>query len=376
MAGIYVHIPFCSSFCIYCGFYSELNVARMDAFAGALAAEARSRKDFFDKGVLPSTLYFGGGTPSLLPPDCLEEVVESIRKSFGVSGFEEFTLEANPDDVNPEKLALWRSLGVNRLSLGVQSFNDSHLRWMCRRHDAAGAENAFRAAREAGFDNISIDLIFGYAGLTYAGWRESIERALDLRPEHISCYQMSVEEGSTLGRLASLGRYAEPSQELCASQYALLQGMLRAAGYRHYEVSNFALPGRESKHNGAYWTREPYLGLGAGAHSFDGRRTRSWNADDLELYISAWSGGGAGPEAVVSGETLSDEDVFNEGVMLSLRRAEGLDMGAPDGPLPAGFRAALDALVEKGCLLREGSHMRIPEDRWFVSDDIIGGLFL
>ena len=376
MAGLYVHIPFCSSFCIYCDFYSELNSSRMDDYAAALGREAFSRKDFFNDGVLPSTLYVGGGTPSLLSARQLEAIVGAVRGAYDVRDFEEFTLEANPDDVTADKLALWRSLGVNRLSMGVQSFDDAHLRWMRRRHDAAGARLAFAMAREAGFDNISIDLIFGYAGLGQEEWEDSIAQAVALHPEHISCYQMSIESGSALGALAASGKYAEPAQEVCAGQYSLLQQRLAEAGYRQYEISNFALPGHESRHNSSYWKREPYVGLGPAAHSFDGDRMRNWNADSLEDYLAAWADEGAPTGNACGCERLSDGDAFNETLMLSLRRAEGFDPASVDPGLLARIQPCIDQLLEEGLLASAGGRLRIPADRWFVSDDIIGRLFV
>ncbi|MCQ2138459.1 MAG: radical SAM family heme chaperone HemW [Bacteroidales bacterium] len=377
MAGIYVHIPFCSSFCIYCDFYSELSSRRMDDYAAALGREAFSRRDFFNDGVQPSTLYVGGGTPSLLSARQLEAIVGAVRGAYGVGDFEEFTLEANPDDVTADKLALWRSLGVNRLSMGVQSFDDAHLRWMRRRHDAAEAKRAFAMAREAGFDNISIDLIFGYASLERREWEDSIAQAVALHPEHISCYQMSIESGSALGALAASGKYVEPAQEVCAGQYSLLQQRLAEAGYRQYEISNFALPGRESRHNSAYWKREPYVGLGPAAHSFDGDRTRSWNVDSLEDYLAARAAEGAPDGSACGCERLSDVDAFNETLMLSLRRAEGFDLASVDPALLARIQPRIDGMLAEGLLAPvAGGRLRIPADRWFVSDDIIGRLFI
>ena len=216
MAGVYVHIPFCASFCRYCSFYSErcTEAAVLTRYVDALLQEISAADPAHF-----TTLYLGGGTPSLLPVDQLERIVAAVRQKFfpevpvsETEPFEEFTLEANPDDVTPEKLAAWRRLGVNRLSIGVQSFDDAHLRWMRRRHTAAQAEDAVRMAREAGFDNLSLDLIFGFAGLSDEQWAATIDRALALRPEHLSCYQMSVEEGSTLGDEAAAGAYAPPAQ--------------------------------------------------------------------------------------------------------------------------------------------------------------------
>lgn len=364
MTGIYIHWPFCSGFCIYCDFYSENCSGRMAEYTEALSREIQARKGFFDASSKPRTLYFGGGTPSLVPPALLETAVGRVSSVFGVSGFEEFTLEANPDDVTPDRLAAWRAMGVNRLSMGVQSFCDSHLKWMRRRHDSAEAENAFLMAREAGFDNISTDLIFGYAGLSMQEWEESIRRTIGLRPEHVSCYQMSIESGSSLGEMASRGEYAEPPQEICAEQYALLQRLLGEAGYLQYEISNFALPGRESRHNSIYWEGGAYLGLGAAAHSYDGNRTRSWNIADLEKYISA------GAENVTV-ETLSDKDLANEKVMLSLRTAKGLEPSL----IPHGNRPLADRMLRSGELEMAEGCLRIPASRFFVSDDIMSRLF-
>ncbi len=366
MAGLYVHIPFCSSFCIYCDFYSEVAPERVDAYLEALSREAASRKN--ELSVPPTTLYVGGGTPSLLSERQFSRLSEILRKNFDLQVVEEFTVEANPDDITPEKLALWRSCGVNRLSIGVQSFCDAHLKWMRRRHDSAAAARAFRMAREAGFRNISLDLIFGYAGLSMREWEASVEEALSLGPEHISCYQMMLEEGTPLTLLAEAGKYSEPPQEECAAQYALLQRRLAEAGYVQYEISNFALPGFESRHNSSYWRREPYLGLGPAAHSFDGARRRSWNDPDLEAWLAAWNPASecrrAGPF-----EILSDKNIFNETVMLSLRTTRGLDLAELDQALLAEARPAFDAAIASGNLVPtpEG-RLRIPSDRFFISD--------
>ena len=212
----------------------------MEAYLEALSHEAASRKS--ELSVPPSTLYFGGGTPSLLYDAQFGRLCEALRSVFDLSAVEEFTVEANPDDITTEKLAIWRSCGVNRLSIGVQSFCDAHLKWMRRRHDPAAAAGAFRMAREAGFGNISLDLIFGYAGLSMREWEASVEEALSLCPEHISCYQMMLEEGTPLTALTDSGRYEEPQQEECAAQYALLQRRMDEAGYIQYEISNFARP--------------------------------------------------------------------------------------------------------------------------------------
>ena len=249
----------------------------MEQYKEALLREIDARRAFLMRCAEPATLYIGGGTPSLCPVEWLAEIISAVRNAGGKAGeLSELTVEVNPDDVTPEYALGLRGLGVNRVSMGVQSFSDVSLRWMNRRHTAAGAREAYRMLREAGFGNISLDLIFGYDPVPWGApttprdllmqqWREDLEQMLLLRPEHISAYQMGVEEDSVLGEKSSAGLYRGPSDELCAAQYALLQQMLSEAGYEQYEVSNFALPGRQAIHNSGYWERLPYIGLGPGA---------------------------------------------------------------------------------------------------------------
>ena len=323
MAGIYIHVPFCASFCTYCGFYSE--VLRDGALAGryvaALRREAASQRDFFPEGSVIKTIYMGGGTPSLLSPAQFADICAALGDSFDLGAVEEFTVEVNPDDIcrsgGQDLLRTYRDCGVNRISVGVQSFRDNHLKWMNRRHDAAEAERAVELLTGA-FDNVSLDLIFGYAGLTAEEWESDIRKAAALGVQHISAYQMSLDAGSMLSKLADKGRYAEPDEDVCRSQYFLLQDVLAETGYMQYEISNFCRPGFHSRHNSAYWAREPYLGLGAGAHSFDGGRRRSWNVSDLKAWLDG---------AAKEGETLSDADIYNEKVMLGLRTSAGVEAG-------------------------------------------------
>ena len=349
MAGLYVHFPFCASKCIYCDFYSRV---RKDwkSYVEALLREIRERSEE-RKGVPPTTLYFGGGTPSLLPANQLARVAEEVTTGHL---FEEFTLEVNPDDVTADKAAAWREMGANRISMGVQSFNDDHLRWMRRRHTAAGAVAAFGRLRAAGFANLSLDLIFGFTGLTDEDWLQSIVQALALQPEHISCYQM-------------MGRWADPDEDRCRRQYTLLQERLEAAGIRQYEVSNYARPGFESRHNSAYWTRAPYLGFGAGAHSFDGDRRRSWNLPDIDAYVASRPGGS---------ETLTDREILEEKLMLSLRTVQGLSLASLSPAERATLKqTTLEELSRAGKLIVEEGRIRIPAAELFVSDAVIRRLF-
>ena len=244
------------------------------------------RREYLDGGGPVKTIYFGGGTPSLLSSEDFTAIAAALGETFDLSHLEEFTVEVNPEDVasGAAPLEAYRAAGVNRISMGVQSFCDDHLKWMNRRHTAATAREAFARLREAGFGNISIDLIFGFAGLTDGQWRYNLEQAVALRPEHISAYQMSIDPESTLAEMAARGQYIEPDDETCAAQYTLLQNTLDAAGYWQYEISNFCLSGRHSRHNSAYWDRTAYLGLGAAAHSFNGCDRRQWNPASVACF--------------------------------------------------------------------------------------------
>ena len=393
---IYIHVPFCRSFCTYCGFYSEICSRKapqqvqnrfFEDYADALCAEIDARRADISAARnacgAPDTLYIGGGTPSVLPVEVLARIVRAL----GPVTYEEFTIEVNPDDVaagGAPYAASLRSLGVTRVSMGVQSFDDDVLRWMNRRHDAAGAREAFRLLRAAGFDNISVDLIFGLSQLSDELWERTVAEALALRPEHISAYQLSVEPDSALAAMAADGRYTEASDEQCRRQYDALCRLLRAAGYVHYEVSNWALPGREAVHNSAYWRRVPYVGLGPAAHSLSFPASaapcqgiRSWNTSELarrdaDGRLLRWH---------TEQEVLSERETAEEVIMLALRTARGLPLAQLRALSPA---APVDDLLAAGALQllppttvpsAYSPWVRIPEDHFFVSDDIIARLF-
>ena len=391
---IYIHVPFCRSFCTYCGFYSEICSRKapqqvqnrfFEDYADALCAEIDARRADLSaargSGSAPDTLYIGGGTPSVLPVEVLARIVRAL----GPATYEEFTVEVNPDDVvaggAPYAAAL-RALGVTRVSMGVQSFDDDVLRWMNRRHDAACAREAFRLLRAVGFDNISVDLIFGLSQLSDELWERTVAEALALRPEHISAYQLSVEPDSALAAMAADGRYTEASDEQCRRQYDALCRLLRAAGYVHYEVSNWALPGREAVHNSAYWRRVPYVGFGPAAHSLSFPAipcpgVRSWNTSELarrdaDGRLLRWH---------AEQEVLSEREAAEETIMLALRTARGLPLAQLRVLSPA---APVDDLLVTGALQllppsaapsASSPWVRIPEDHFFVSDDIIARLF-
>ena len=320
MAGVYAHIPFCASRCSYCDFFSTLQLDAMgEPYVKALVAEARLRCNELH-GQMVTTLYLGGGTPSQLPIALLERLVQGLRDSFDLSDLEEFTVEANPDDVTPEWCVALPPLGVNRVSMGVQSFEDDILRAIGRRHAARQAVEAVERLRHAGIDNISIDLIFGLPGQTLDSWSATIQQAFELHPQHISAYGLTYEHGTRLWQQRERGEVIEVPEEQCLEMYRILVDLLQAAGYEHYEISNFALPGYHSRHNSSYWNDTPYLGLGAAAHSYNGI-VRRYNPSDLHKYISSIQ---TGKMAFVQ-EKLTWQERYDERVMLGLRTARGVD---------------------------------------------------
>lgn len=379
---IYLHVPFCGSFCTYCDFYSVIchGGRAFNEYADAVLKEVNDRKEEICMNMSApgavNTLYIGGGTPSVLPLDVLRRIVDALLSSGSLrrgentvgaqSPFEEFTVEVNPEDIVEKGGEYVRGLletGVDRVSMGVQSFDDGILRWMNRRHSAAGAVEAFRILRRCGVRNISVDLIFGLSQLADDVWKDTIERALELAPEHISAYQLSIEEGSALAKLVADGRYVEASDEQCRHQYDVLCQTLRQAGYHHYEISNFARPGFEAVHNSAYWSRVPYIGLGPGAHSLTGD-IRSWNSQELPHR----SPDGSPATYSRTSETLSPEDIRVERIMLSLRTDKGLEAAEL---YSLADRAVINSLLSEGALEKQGGSIRIPESRLFTSDEII-----
>lgn len=372
MSGIYVHIPFCKTHCTYCAFYSELlrTPHGSESFVDALCREIRS--EGFDSGKW--TIYFGGGTPSVLGLEQLQRIVSAIFDSglASASRIEEFTMEVNPDDIvrgGPEYATGLRAMGVNRISMGIQSFDDRLLHKMGRRHDSAQAMEAYRILRQAGFSNISIDLIFGFEPDLDVDQirRNLLEMGL---PQHISCYQLSIEEGSGLDRMVRRGLYEMPSDTLCEAQYYAICELLRSLGYHHYEISNWCLDGFHSRHNSNYWNHTPYLGFGPGAHSLlleDGTKPdegpqmiRRWNNDNLQEYLSAAQSGDW--TAARGQETLTAEQRHEEEIFLGLRTAKGVSVDL--------LREGTSGLVSAD----DPARLRIPENKWFVSDSIIAGL--
>lgn len=320
MSGLYLHLPFCKSKCIYCGFYSTVNQKDVERYVTALEEEMVLRKDEVVEEPI-CTIYFGGGTPSLLQPAQLEHILDSIHHYYNVHPNAEITIEANPEQLTLDYCKALKTLGFNRLSIGVQSFQDDILQFLGRKHTAREAMDAIENAHSAGFDNLSIDLIYGVNERDNTLWKKELETAFALPIQHFSAYALTVEENSLLYRRIHQHKTVEPDEDLASTQYNILSEAVAKSRFAQYEISNFAVKGWESRHNSAYWQRIPYLGLGASAHSFDGEH-RSWNAPTLSGYFAQIEGRKPFHER----ETLTDIDKYNEFILLRLRTVSGIDL--------------------------------------------------
>ncbi|MBP5770443.1 MAG: radical SAM family heme chaperone HemW [Bacteroidaceae bacterium] len=361
MAGIYVHIPFCRSRCAYCDFFSTTREGELPHYVEILCREMKERRDeFADTRV--RTIYIGGGTPSLLSATQLQRILDCISANYAVEEEAEVTVEMNPDD---------RFLPhVNRISLGIQTFDDDLLRLIRRRHDSQTAVCAVKRLQEAGIRNISIDLIYGLPGQTMAQWEHDLDTAFSLGIQHLSAYALSYETGTLLTRWRDEGRVAETDEEISVAMYQRLCQRAREAGFEHYELSNFALPGFHSRHNSSYWTGEPYLGFGPGAHSYDGQRTRRVNEADLDAYFNNPLKG--------SFERLSTTELYDEAVMCGLRTRRGIDIKQLAVRFGDTQRAYLLHMAEPhlrtGRLVLTDNRLRLTEQAIMISDDIMSDL--
>ena len=372
MAGIYIHIPFCKRRCIYCDFFSTTQSEKKAEYVHALVRELEMRKDYVGDEEI-ETIYLGGGTPSQLSQEELEEIFAYIYKVYKVTPDAEITLEANPDDLTPEYVSMLRTLPVNRISMGIQTFQEETLKLLHRRHTARQAIEAFRRCREAGFQNISIDLMYGLPGETLETWEQDLQQAIDLHPEHISAYHLIYEEGTTLWNLREQNKVEEAEEELSLTLFKTLIERLTKAGYQHYEISNFCLPGLHSRHNSSYWTGKKYLGCGPSAHSFDGI-SRQWNVSSLEKYL----------EGIRSNQLdfeLEDLDLYtryNDFVITSIRTCWGM----PLAQLRTTYGETLynyclrmaKPHIEQGVLEIKEDTLKLTPQGIFISDGIMSDL--
>jgi oxygen-independent coproporphyrinogen-3 oxidase len=343
LPGLYIHIPFCRTKCPYCDFYSCTEARLVPDFTAALEKELLFYCTSFPA---VGTVYLGGGTPTVLPDDAMSAIMHAVHRHISVAPDAEITIEANPNDLTRERLSHLRSLGCNRLSLGVQSFDDTVLGFLGRRHSAEEARRAIVLARQAGFDNISLDFMYGIPGQKQRDWFATIKEALSFAPEHFSCYQLTVKEETPFFELAQMGSFHPCSEEEQAELFLATSARLEEQGYSHYEVSNFCrTENLQARHNRTYWEHGPYLGLGPSAHSFDGRR-RWWNVKPVETYCAKLKAGSVPIEAE---EELSGEQLRIEALMLGLRTRKGIALSAPPTSTGAVLQR-LSKLQEEGLL--------------------------
>jgi len=372
MAGIYLHIPFCKTRCIYCDFYSTTRSEMTDRYVSALCRELELRKSYLDKEPV-ETIYFGGGTPSQLSKENFEKIFETIEREYNLEQCSEITLEANPDDLTPEYIKMLESLPFNRISIGIQTFNERTLRLLKRRHTAEQAISAVKECRMAGFKNISIDLMYGLPGETPESWKADLEQAVDLNVEHISAYHLIYEEGTPLYEMLQKHKVEEVDEESSVDFFALMIGRLTEAGFQHYEISNFCKPDKHSQHNSSYWTGKKYLGCGPSAHSFNGS-TRQWNVSSLDKYIAGIEKGI--PDFEI--EELNVTTRYNDFVITSLRTMWGLSLNRLEEEFGTEFKQYClenaQTYLDSGKLEIRDNTLFLSKEGIFISDGIMSDL--
>ena len=372
MAGIYIHIPFCKQRCNYCAFYSSTLYNIKEEYADAVCKELLMRKEYI-KGEEIKTIYFGGGTPSTLPTTLLQKICDTIYKNYTVCSNAEVTIECNPDDLTEEFLTVLRQLPFNRISMGVQSFSDRQLKRLGRRHNAEKARRAVGNARAAGYKNISIDLMFALPGSTTEEWEESINEAISLNPEHISAYNLMYEEDTPLHRALQRGDFEELSEEENVEQFRMLIKKMKEAGYCHYEISNFAKPGYESRHNSSYWNDTAYIGCGAAAHSYNGN-SREWNISDIKEYIKGIESNNRNYEI----EHLTEEERYNDAILTRLRTSDGIPLAWIKNKFSQRLNSymlnAAKKHIEYGNIKKTDETLSLTENGIFISDAVIRDL--
>ena len=369
-AGIYIHIPFCRARCSYCDFATgTYREAAAERYVRALVAEISVRNRTEPRAI--DTIYFGGGTPSLLEPAQLELILRAVHERFRVAAEAEVTMEMNPGTVTPERLSAYRAAGVNRASFGLQTFDDEQLRRLGRTHTADDERRTFAALKSAGFTNISFDLIAGLPGQTVAEWAHNLDEALALQPAHLSLYLLEVHEGTPLAEQLAAARLPAPDPDAAAEMYRLLLGRMAAAGYEHYEISNFCRPGREARHNLKYWTGAPYYGFGNSAHSYDGAHRRWANERAAARYVELIE---AGASAVVETIELDERDVGAEALFLGLRLMRGVNLAAHRARFGADVRAQyaddLARFSEAGLIEMNDDMLRLTRAGVLLSNEV------
>ena len=373
MAGIYIHIPFCKQACHYCNFHFSTSLKQKDELIAALIKEIGITAPFITAGPI-ETIYFGGGTPSLLSPEDIQNILRSIKEKFTIDPLAEITLEANPDDISSSKLNEWAGTGINRLSIGIQSFLNEELLWMNRAHNSLQALDCIQLSRDAGFENFSVDLIYGSPLLSNEDLKRNVDILIEKKIPHISCYALTVEPKTALDKMIAQKKKAAVDPDKQAEQFLLLMDWLKEAGYEHYEISNFAKPGFRSKHNSSYWLGKPYYGFGPSAHSFNGN-SRRWNIANNALYIQSLQKNSIPFEQ----EMLTSNQQLNEYIMISLRTMEGLDLAVVKERFGSALSEKLKTKSKKytggGKLVLQNDHLILTREGKLLADGIAADLF-
>ncbi len=374
MSGLYIHIPFCRQACNYCNFHFSTQLKYEDDLVSAILVELRKRKDYLSRSMPLQSIYFGGGTPSIISISNLKKIFESIRLHFQIHDDCEITFEANPEDINKQKLSSWIDLGVNRLSIGVQSFVDSELKWMNRIHNSTDTHNALDLVNNEDL-SYSLDLIFGIPGSTKESYQKNIEKALKLKPDHISAYALTVEEGTLLAHQIHKNISQQPNDLESKAQFYLSHDIFTANGYEHYEISNYARDSKYAVHNSNYWKGVHYLGIGPSAHSYNGE-SRSWNVANNAKYISIINEG----LDVNTTEALTTEDQFNEKIMVGLRTKWGINLPELTSKFPPKFIAALinnlEEKVNDGWIIKDKDNYTLSKEALILADGIASDMFI
>ena len=375
MSGIYIHIPFCKSKCAYCNFFSLVSEKKINDYVNSLKREIVSRKDYLG-GEKVKTIYFGGGTPSLLPTKYIDEILKNLNNNFDLVSNPEITLEANPDTIDKEQLFELKSLGVNRISVGIQSFHDDDLKYLDRKHDSRHALQIIDDLKCVGFEKLTLDLIYGIPTLTEEKWNKNLDIFFSTGISHLSAYALTVEPKTILGQRIEKGDLQDVNEDEIIRHYEILVDRTKENGFEHYEISNFAKPGCRSQHNSIYWNDEKYLGLGPSAHSYDGN-SRQWNISNLTKYIQLIN---SESECYYEKEILSTEDKFNEYVMTSLRTSWGCDIEKISAKYGSSysehFLKNVKKYLESGKMLKDFNTYRLTDEGMLFADGIAAELFL
>ena len=374
MSGIYIHIPFCRQKCYYCDFYKTVNISLTEKYLSGLKQEAKLRKNYLQNEVV-ETIYFGGGTPSVLTANELEAILNHISENYKLSNQLETTFEANPDDLTPDYLNAIKSAGINRLSIGIQAFQDVHLKKMNRRHNAEQAEKVVRNAVKTGINNISVDLIYGLPDLVEKQWKESLDRVFNLPVQHLSAYHLTYHEGTAFYTWLKKGTLKELSENESVNQFNILLDSAEKAGFEQYEISNFARDEQYSKHNTAYWLGKKYLGLGPSAHSYN-QNTRRWNVSHVERYIHGVETG----EEYFEEEKLNVKEHFNEHILTRIRTKWGVSLSFVNQKFGETYHQYLLQQIakhqESGFVILKDETITLSREGLFVSDEIMSDLMI